>query len=187
MFLVAGIDEVGRGCLFGPVVAAAIVVCSENIPDLIALGVKDSKKIHPPKRIRLATQIKEIVMGVGIGYATVAEIEQINILQASLLAMSRAVLKLPVQPQLCLVDGRDTIPNLNLPQETMIRGDQLSPVIAAASIIAKVWRDDLIIRWSRRYPYYDLANNKGYGTLKHRLALQEYGVSPQHRLSFLRG
>ncbi|TVQ42039.1 MAG: ribonuclease HII [Gloeocapsa sp. DLM2.Bin57] len=183
--LIAGVDEVGRGCLFGPVVAAAIAIPSEDIPSLIALGVKDSKKIYPPKRIRLATQIKEIVRGVGIGYATVAEIEQINILQASLVAMGRAVLKLPVQPQLCLVDGRYTIPNLNLPQETMIRGDQLSPVIAAASIIAKVWRDDLIIRWSQHYPMYDLANNKGYGTIKHRLALQEYGVSPQHRLSFL--
>lgn len=182
--LIAGVDEVGRGCLFGPVVAAAVVIRNKDIPGLIALGVKDSKKIYPPKRIRLATQIKEMVMGVGIGYATVAEIDRINILQASLLAMSRAVLKLPVQPQLCLVDGRYAMPNLNIPQETIIRGDQLSPVIAAASIIAKVWRDDLITRWSQRYPKYDLANNKGYGTLSHRLALREYGVSPQHRLSF---
>lgn len=183
--LIAGIDEVGRGCLFGPVVAAAIVIPSEDIPTLSALGVKDSKKLSPPKRLRLATEIKKIVTGMGIGYGTVAEIDQFNILQASLLAMGRAVLKLPVQPQLCLVDGKYRIPELDLPQQTLVRGDELSPVIAAASIIAKVWRDELITRWSRRYPHYDLANNKGYGTLKHRLAIQEYGVSRQHRLSFL--
>jgi ribonuclease HII len=184
--LIAGIDEVGRGCLFGPVVAAAVVIGSQDLADLVTLGVKDSKKLSPAKRLRLATQIKEIVPGVGVGYATVAEIEQLNILQASLLAMRRAVAKLPREPQLCLIDGQYQIPNLDIPQQTMIKGDENSPVIAAASIIAKVWRDDLIIRWSQRYPQYDLANNKGYGTVKHRLALQEYGASPQHRVSFLR-
>lgn len=183
--LIAGIDEVGRGCLFGPVVAAAVIIDSQDLPNLKTLGVKDSKKLSPATRVRLATQIKAIVPGVGVGYATVAEIEQLNILQASLLAMGRAVSKLPMQPQLCLIDGQYQIPNLNLPQQTMIKGDESSPVIAAASIIAKVWRDDLIIRWSQRYPQYDLANNKGYGTVKHRLALQEYGISPQHRVSFL--
>ncbi|ELR98325.1 ribonuclease HII [Gloeocapsa sp. PCC 73106] len=185
MFLVAGVDEVGRGCLFGPVVAASVVIAEEDLPSLLALGVKDSKKLSASKRVKLATQIKQTVPAVGIGYATVAEIEELNILRASLLAMNRSVLKLSVQPQLCLIDGQCQIPNLSIPQQTLIRGDQLSPVIAAASIIAKVWRDELIIRWAARYPSYDLANNKGYGTVKHRLALQQYGVSPQHRLSFV--
>ena len=108
----------------------------------------------------------------------------VSILQSSLLAMKRAILKLEVTPSLCLVDGRETIPNLLIPQQTLIKGDQNSPLIAAASILAKVWRDNLIIRLSNKYPEYDLVNNKGYGTKKHRQALLKYGVSPQHRLSF---
>lgn len=185
MSIIAGVDEVGRGCWFGPVVAASVLISQEDLPILLALGVKDSKKLSPSKRLKLASQIKQIVQGIGVGYATVTEIEQLNILQASLLAMKRAILKLPFQPQLCLIDGKYHIPNLSLPQQTLIRGDQISPVIAAASIIAKVWRDDLITRWAVRYPHYDLANNKGYGTPKHRSALLEYGPSLQHRFSFI--
>jgi len=185
MNFIAGIDEVGRGCLFGPVVAACVVMKSDKLPYLVAMGVKDSKKLSPSKRVKLVSAIKQVAEGVGIGYARVAEIEEYNILQASLLAMSRAVAKLPRQPDICLVDGRHIIPNLNLPQKAIAKGDESVPIIGAASIIAKVWRDELITRWSERYPEYDLANNKGYGTKKHLLALQEYGISPQHRASFI--
>ena len=113
-----------------------------------------------------------------------SEIDALNILQASLLAMKRAVSQLGVAPSLCLVDGRQVIPDLEMPQEAIIGGDHASPVIAAASIVAKVWRDGLIARLALDYPQYDLANNMGYGTQQHRAALQQYGPSPLHRLSF---
>ena len=98
--------------------------------------------------------------------------------------MKRSVLKLKIQPIFCLVDGKQKLPDLPIPQKNLVKGDQRSPLIAAASIIAKVWRDELIVRLSQNYPEYDLAANKGYGTKKHKLALQEYGPSPQHRMSF---
>lgn len=182
--LIAGVDEVGRGALFGPVVAAAVVLPVSLIPNLKEMGVKDSKQLSPKTRTRLALQIQQLALSTGVGYATVKEIDRLNILQASLLAMKRSVLKLSVQPTLCLVDGKQKIPDLLLQQKTLIRGDRRSPLIAAASIIAKVWRDESIVRLSRQYPEYDLAANKGYGTQKHRLALQQYGATVQHRRSF---
>ncbi len=182
--LVAGVDEVGRGALFGPVVAAVVVVPFSAIALLTEWGVKDSKQLSPKQRTRLALQIQQHAIATQIGWASVREIDRINILQASLKAMKRAVDKLSVTPELCLVDGNQSIPHLHLPQQTMIGGDRLSPVIAAASIVAKVWRDELITRLAKRYPHYDLATNKGYGTAKHRLALQEYGPCRQHRQSF---
>lgn len=183
--MIAGIDEVGRGCWFGPVVAAVVVIKQPGLLSTLAeLGVKDSKKLSPKKRLKLAIEIQNLSEAFSIGYATVAEIDKLNILQASLLAMKRAVLKLPRQPELCLVDGMYPIPDLNIAQKNLIKGDETSLLIASASILAKVWRDELIIRWSSRYPEYDLANNKGYGTIKHRLALAKYGPSSQHRLSF---
>lgn len=182
--LIAGIDEVGRGCLFGPVVAAVVVLPVLEIPKLIEIGVKDSKLLSSKKRIELAQLISKIVLDSRIGYARVQEIDQINILQASLLAMQRSIKKLKHQPSICLVDGRQKIPNLLIPQHNIIKGDQRSPVIAAASIIAKVWRDDLIGRFAQKYHEYDLAANKGYGTQKHRSAIAQYGISSQHRLSF---
>jgi ribonuclease HII len=182
--LVAGVDEVGRGALFGPVVAAAVILPLSALSQLQASGVKDSKQLSSKKRTELAQQIQAVARGWRIGYATVAEIEQINILQASLLAMKRAVLKLQPQPQLCLVDGRFTIPDTATPQQSLIKGDQRSVSIAAASIVAKVWRDELIIRWASQYPEYDLSRNKGYGTERHRLALKKHGCSPQHRRFF---
>ena len=123
-------------------------------------------------------------MSCQIGYATVAEIDRLNIFHASLQAMKRSVLKLKLTPNLCLVDGRHSLPNLDIPQKALPKGDKISLVIGAASIIAKVWRDDLITRWATRYPEYDLANNKGYGTKRHLVALYQYGPSPQHRMSF---
>jgi ribonuclease HII len=182
--LIAGVDEVGRGCLFGAVVAAAVVFPLSKISILTEIGVKDSKQLSPKRRGELVQQIKTLATAYRISFATVQEIDQMNILQASLLAMRRAVIKLKVQPALCLVDGKQTIPNLSIIQKTLIKGDQQSPLIAAASIVAKVWRDQLIIRMSEKYPQYDLANNKGYGTQKHQEALLKYGASCQHRLSF---
>jgi ribonuclease HII len=184
--LIAGVDEVGRGSLFGPVVAAAVAVPQSALAQLITLGVKDSKQLSSVQRQKLFPLIKNKVAAWQISYAKLGEIEAFNIRQASLLAMKRSLLKLPVSPQLCLIDGRDLIPDLGLRQTALIRGDQLSPAIAAASILAKVWRDELIIRLASVYPEYDLASNKGYGTKKHREALQQYGLTPLHRPSFCR-
>lgn len=182
--LIAGVDEVGRGAIFGSVVAAVVVLPLSTIPQLIALGVKDSKKLSPRQRQELIQPIRKTVMGWQICSATVAEIDELNILQASLLAMKRCILNLPVTPNLCLVDGNVSIPNLDLKQKTVIKGDLRSPVIAAASILAKVWRDELIIELAEQYPQYGLAQNKGYPTAKHRLAIAQYGITPQHRRSF---
>ena len=190
--LLAGVDEVGRGALFGPVVAAVAVLPLEAIPQLAEMGVKDSKQLSVKRREQLAESIKNISFSVAIGCASVREIERINILQASLLAMKRAVVKLQPPPELCLVDGNFAIPNLAIEQKTVVKGDpegicfavRRSLLIAAASIVAKVWRDRLIVRLDHKYPQYDLAANKGYGTKKHRLALKELGPSPQHRMSF---
>lgn len=183
--LVAGVDEVGRGALFGPVVAAAVVIPAGELSNLNELAAKDSKKLSAKRREVLAEEIKTVVTDFRVGYATAKEIDEINILQASLRAMGKAIKKLTPQPNLCFVDGRFQVPNLNVSQIPLTQGDARSRAIAAASIIAKVWRDDLIVRlWSDQYPQYHLAANKGYGTSAHRLALQEYGPSPQHRLSF---
>ncbi|WP_026731485.1 ribonuclease HII [Fischerella sp. PCC 9605] len=182
--LVAGVDEVGRGCLFGPVVAAAVILPNEALSALMAAKIRDSKKLSSYRRSKLAQHICAIAIDWKIGFASVAEIDRINILQATLLAMKRAVLKLKVQPTLCLVDGNQSIKDLPLPQQTIVKGDERSLAIAAASIVAKVWRDDLILRLASRYPIYDLERNKGYGSQKHLLALQKYGPSPLHRQSF---
>ncbi len=182
--LVAGVDEVGRGALFGPVVAAAVILPPSALPQLALAGVRDSKQLSAKRRLKLAKQIQELALDWKIGYATRDEIDIINILQASLLAMKRAVLKLKLKPDICFVDGKQSILDLPIPQQLMVKGDARSLEIAAASIVAKVWRDDLIDRWAIKYPHYDLAANKGYGTEKHRLALQKYGPSAMHRLSF---
>lgn len=182
--LVAGIDEVGRGALFGPVVAAAVILPADALPKLMAEKIKDSKKLSASRRTRLAQQIAELAVDWKIGYATTAEIDNLNILQATLLAMKRAVLKLKVQPEFCLVDGNQLIKDLDIPQQTLIQGDGRSLNIASASIMAKVWRDDLVLRLASKYPMYDIEKNKGYGSQKHLLALQQHGPSPLHRLSF---
>lgn len=182
--LIAGVDEVGRGCLFGPVVAAAVIlpIAAEN--RLTAAGVTDSKKLSAVQRSHLADQIRAVAIAHKIGVASVREIDRLNILQASLLAMKRAIARLTVQPDFCWVDGNQKIPHLLIPQQTLVKGDERSLAIAAASILAKVWRDRLMVRLAERYPGYDIANNKGYGTVKHRAGLQNFGVTTQHRLSF---
>ena len=182
--LTAGIDEVGRGALFGPVVAGAVVVTPDTAAQLSSLGVTDSKRLTPPKREALVAPIQQQVVSFAIALATVQEIERLNILQASLLAMKRAIVRLAVTPDICLVDGNQRIPNLDLPQTTVVKGDQQEVAIGAASILAKVWRDALIVQLANRYPGYDLASNKGYGSRRHRAAIAQYGLTPQHRRSF---
>jgi ribonuclease HII len=183
--LVAGVDEVGRGALFGPVVAAAVVLPSPEIRHhLQTLGVTDSKKLNAKRREKLAQDIKLLATDYAIGLASVYEIDRLNILQATFLAMKRAIRRLKTQPGLCLVDGTQPLPQLSIPQRTIIRGDQTHTEIAAASIIAKVWRDALIVRLDHRYPGYDLRSNKGYGSAKHRQGLQRLGATYQHRKSF---
>jgi len=182
--IVAGVDEVGRGALFGPVVAAAVILSADAVTKLTDAGVTDSKLLSAERRLALAKQIRAGVVAYQIRYASVWEIDRLNILQASLLAMKRAVLKLDVTPELCLVDGNQLIPGLSLPQQTLVKGDQRSLAIASASILAKVWRDELMTRLAVKYPHYNLVSNKGYGTPAHRLALQTHGLSRLHRRSF---
>ncbi|MCA1994074.1 MAG: ribonuclease HII [Coleofasciculus sp. S288] len=182
--LVAGVDEVGRGALFGPVVAAAVILPTSALPLLAIAGVKDSKQLSHLKRLKLAQQIQRLALDWRIGYATSAEIDRINILKASLLAMKRAITKLKPQPDICLIDGKQPVPDLSIPQQPLVKGDERSLEIAAASVVAKVWRDDLVVRLASRYPDYDLIANKGYGTERHRLSLQQYGLSRLHRMSF---
>jgi ribonuclease HII len=180
-----GVDEVGRGALAGVVTAAAVMLPVAAIDSLTEMGVTDSKKLSPKRRQELATEISAVAIAVAIGSATVAEIERLNILQATFLAMKRAIAALNPPPTGCSIDGNRPIPGLHLPQTTLISGDSRSISIAAASIIAKVDRDRLMTELSREYPAYDWENNKGYGTLKHRTAIAKYGLTPHHRSSFI--
>ncbi len=182
--LIAGVDEVGRGALFGPVVAAAVILPETALVTLAAAGVKDSKQLSNERRSHLETIIRQTALDCQIGMASVLEIERLNILHASLLAMRRAILRLRVQPHLCLVDGNQRVPNLPMSQETLVKGDQQSLPIACASIVAKVWRDRLLERLATKYPEYGLAANKGYGTAHHRAAIQRIGISRFHRKAF---
>ncbi|MEL6247277.1 MAG: ribonuclease HII [Cyanobacteria bacterium J06627_15] len=181
---VAGVDEVGRGALFGPVVAAAVMLTPEQATQLAAAGVTDSKRLRPRQRTALARQIQTVAIDCRVAYASVREIDRLNILQASLLAMRRSIERLSPAPTRCLIDGNQLVPGLAIEQEAWVKGDTRSVAIAAASIAAKVWRDTLIIRLDARYPGYDLASNKGYGSQKHRDALQQLGPTLQHRRSF---
>ena len=182
--LIAGVDEVGRGALFGPVVAAAVLLPKSALAELAIAGVRDSKKLAATRRQQLAAHIRTLAIDCQIGFASPEEIDQINILQASLLAMKRAITQLQVEPALCLVDGLQCLPDLSIPQLNLVKGDQRSLMIAAASIVAKVWRDQWIVQLADEYPVYDLLKNKGYGTAQHLLALQQHGPSLLHRMSF---
>ncbi len=182
--IIAGVDEVGRGALFGIVVAAAVILPKTAAIDCQNLGIKDSKKLSARSRELLVPQIQQMAIAYNIGVASVAEIDELNILQATLLAMHRAVTGLSVLPALCLVDGNKSIPNLDLPQQTLVKGEDRSISIAAASILAKVWRDRVISELANVYPEYHLGKNKGYGTADHLLAISKYGITPEHRQSF---
>lgn len=175
----AGVDEVGRGPLAGPVVAAAVILD----PDAVPHGLDDSKNLPAARREELFALIMESALAVGVASATAAEIDTINIRQATLLAMRRAVTALPVMPVSVLVDGNDP-PVLRCPCESIIGGDALIASIAAASIVAKVARDAMMARLCRRYPAYGFSAHAGYATPRHRSALAEHGPCPEHRYSF---
>jgi len=181
---IAGVDEVGRGALFGPVVVAAVILSPAAEAELRALGVRDSKQLSPRRRQALVEPIQARSIAYAVAEASVAEIDRLNILGATLLAMRRALELLHPPPDHCLVDGNRPIPELFCSQETVIQGDRHSIAIAAASILAKVDRDAQIVRLAADYPGYDLAANKGYGTAAHRAALQALGPTPLHRQSF---
>jgi ribonuclease HII len=182
--LIAGVDEVGRGALFGVVVTAAVILPKNMLLDCQQWGIKDSKKLSARQREKLVPQIQELAIAYQIGVATVAEIDELNILQATLVAMHRAITGLDITPELCLVDGNKAIPKLDIPQQTLVKGEDRSISIAAASILAKVWRDRLMIELAETYPQYQLAKNKGYGTAQHLLAIEQHGITPEHRQSF---
>lgn len=176
---IAGLDEAGRGPLAGPVTAAAVILP----PGLFIAGINDSKKISPSRRRELARTIKKASRAWAIGWASVKEIDCLNILVASRWAMRRALDALPIKPQHVLIDGL-SLPGLEIPQTPLVGGDALSASIAAASILAKVARDELMLAYDEVFSGYGLAANKGYPTLKHRQALMRMGPSPLHRLSF---
>jgi ribonuclease HII len=177
--LIAGIDEAGRGPLAGPVVSAAVV-----LPENFSIGdVDDSKKLTPKKRADLFPRIQEAALAVGVGIVGAETIDRINILQAALLSMAMAVENLAIQPDFLLIDGPFPIP-LDLPQNALPKGDSLSITIAAASIIAKVTRDRMMVNFDRTYPEYGFAKHKGYPTRTHREAILRFGCSPIHRKTF---
>ncbi len=176
---VAGIDEAGRGPLAGPVVAAAVILPEDfELP-----GLNDSKQISEKKRNQLFPMIYEQALAVGIGVSRAAEIDRINILQATLLGMSRAVKRLPVAPDFLLVDGITPVP-LGIEQKTLKKGDCRSLSIAAASVIAKVVRDRIMLTYDRLFPEYGFSGHKGYGSQKHRDAVALYGPCICHRRTF---
>jgi ribonuclease HII len=176
---IAGVDEVGRGPLAGPVVAAAVILDPRRIPP----GLHDSKSLSPRARERAALLIRESAR-VGIGAATVEEIEEINILRATHLAMERAVAALGTIPDHALVDGVHLPPNLPCPASGLVRGDSRSLSIAAASIVAKVWRDGIMVTLAQQHPGYGWETNMGYGSKSHMAALQAKGPTPHHRRTF---
>jgi ribonuclease HII len=175
---IAGVDEVGRGCLFGPVFAAAVILD----PERPIRGLRDSKIIDAKEREKLAAQIKTRAVSWGLGGADVFEIDQINIYQASRLAMRRAIEALTVSPDYLLLDAIKV--DLPIEQLPLIDGDARCRAIAAASIIAKVHRDSVLARWHEIFPQYNLASNKGYSTSDHRRALRKHGPTLMHRFSF---
>ncbi len=179
-----GVDEVGRGALLGDVVAAAVTLTPEAAITLQAQGVRDSKQLSAKQREALVPMIRAAAITWGLGRASAAEIDQINILQATFLAMRRAIASLDPAPGHCWVDGNRPIPGLGMLQTTLVKGDQHNVAIASASIIAKVDRDQQMIELAARYPGYQLERNKGYGSAAHRLAIATLGITPEHRRSF---
>ncbi|MBN1662189.1 MAG: ribonuclease HII [Deltaproteobacteria bacterium] len=178
---IAGVDEAGRGPLAGPVVAAAVVLP----PGYSNPEINDSKQLSAGKREALYERIKQDALSVGLGVVEAAVIDEVNILQATLMAMRDAVQELSISPDYILIDGKNTIPlDETIPQEAIIKGDSLSVSVAAASIIAKVSRDMIMDLYHRQFPQYNFLKNKGYGTAEHRSAIKQYGVCKIHRRSF---
>jgi ribonuclease HII len=184
ILLLAGVDEVGRGPLAGPVVAAAVILD----PARPIFGLRDSKQLTPAARLRLAREIRRHALAFALAQADQHEIDALNILQASLLAMRRAVLALKIRPEHVIVDGNQ-LPDFTSAEsrysvEARVKGDQSVPSVSAASILAKVCRDRLMQRWERRFPGYDFASNKGYPAPAHLDGLRRLGTCPIHRRSF---
>ena len=176
--LIAGIDEAGRGPWAGPVVSAVVILNEKNIPD----GLNDSKKLSEKKRLSLYSSIYNFHF-VGVGISSIEEIDSMNVLQATFLSMKRAVEDLNPQPEYILVDG-NLDPGLNFKTKCIIKGDSISISIAAASVIAKVTRDNLMLKLDKEFPNYNWKKNKGYGTAEHRNALELHGPCKYHRKSF---
>lgn len=178
---ICGVDEAGRGPLAGPVCAAAVILPANiEIP-----GLNDSKKLSDKRRRELMPVIKECALAYGIAFATEEEIDSINILQATFLAMERAISQLSIKPDLALIDGNRE-KDFDVPVKTVIHGDSLSASIAAASVLAKVTRDDLMMEMAEKYPQYGFDIHKGYGTKAHYDALMQHGPCPIHRTTFLK-
>lgn len=179
--LVCGVDEAGRGPLAGPVCAAAVILpMGCELP-----GLNDSKKLTEKQRERLFPLIQERAVAYGVAFASVEEIEEMNILSAALLAMNRAIEQLSPAPEMALIDG-NTTRDIKIPAQSVVGGDEKCACIAAASVLAKVTRDRLMTELAAQYPQYGFEKHKGYGTRAHYAALDEYGPCPAHRMSFLR-
>ncbi len=176
----AGCDEAGRGCLAGPVYAAAVILPKDFRNELL----NDSKKLTETQRYALREVIEREALAWAVGVVTAAEIDEINILKASFLAMQRAVEQLSIVPQHLLIDGNRFTPYKNIPYTTVVKGDAKFMSIAAASILAKTYRDDYMLGISKEFPQYDWQHNKGYPTPKHRAAVREFGATPHHRMTF---
>ncbi|SVA58992.1 uncharacterized protein METZ01_LOCUS111846 [marine metagenome] len=180
MLRVAGLDEAGRGALAGPVVAAAVILPRSQ---MLIRGLNDSKRLSPAERDRLFTVISSTAVGVGVGISASDVIDRKNIRQANLMAMREAVETLPKIPDYLLIDGTDTIDWVG-PQEAVVKGDARSLTVAAASVIAKVTRDRIMIAYEGEHPEYGFSKHKGYGTADHIAAVRKYGMCPLHRRSF---
>lgn len=175
---IAGVDEVGRGPMAGPVVAACVIMPKDQMIE----GINDSKKISDKMRRKLYNEIKEKALAVGVCFLSHKVVDEINIYQASKLAMERAIKKLKIKPDYVLTDAMKL--DIDIPHQPIIKGDMLSYTIGCASIVAKVARDDYMIRQAKKYPGYDFENNKGYPTKKHKEALIKLGVLPIHRITY---
>jgi ribonuclease HII len=178
--LEAGCDEAGRGCLAGPVVAAAVILS----PEFDIRLLRDSKVLSADKRFRLRDHIEKNALAYAVSSTCNEEIDNINILQASFVSMHKAVDQLHLQPDLLLIDGNRFKPYPGIPHKCLVKGDANYASIAAASILAKTYRDELMLDYHLRYPHYGWDRNKGYPTIDHRTAIEQFGVTPLHRLSF---
>ncbi len=179
---ICGVDEAGRGPLAGPVCAAAVILP----PDTEIEGLNDSKKLSEKKREALFDVICEKALSYCVAYGTLEEIESLNILEATFLAMNRSIDGLSIKPDYALIDGNAIPKGIKIPCETVVKGDAKSASIAAASILAKVSRDRLLLEYDEKYPEYNFKKHKGYGTKEHTDLILEYGPSPIHRMSFLK-
>lgn len=179
---ICGVDEAGRGPLAGPVCAAAVILPAGAVIE----GLDDSKKLTEKKREKLYDIIKQTAVAYSVAYGTLEEIETVNILEATYLAMNRAIEGLTVKPDFALIDGNRVPRGIKIPCETIVKGDSKSMSVAAASVLAKVTRDRLMLEYDKKYPEYNFKKHKGYGTKEHTELIKQYGPCEIHRLSFLK-